>query len=222
MVCCWEIREYCSSCWVCCFCSSSYTFLYASVIFFVNSARVEDLVALSYSSTVNLASIAVLLLSMHSSSSVTSLRIPDTSILVVDAAFLSALIMSLFSPIAWCISPQYLPYEEIVCVFRSMACASSIYYRCSWMQLPYICYSNSLIVMLPFFSWSFRNAASFIYCLSYLPTWLCRCASSASKADVDGYWKEKSSSSILTAVGRVVSRCSKELSDCEMAVISCS
>jgi hypothetical protein len=157
MVCCWEIMAYCLSCYFYCFCYSAYTVLYASVIVFVNSARVEDFVALSYSNTMNRVSIAVLLYSMHSVSSVTSLRIPDTSTLVVDAAFLSVLIMSRFSLIPWCISAQYLPYDEMVCELRSMACASSICCRCSWMQLPYIYCSNSFIVMFPLFSWSLRN-----------------------------------------------------------------
>ena len=154
--------------------------------FLVNSARVEDLVALSCSSTMNRSSIAVLLLVMHSVSSVTSFRIPDTSTLVVDAAFLSAVIMSRLSPIPWCISAQYLPYEEMVYVFRSMADASSNYWLCSWMQFPCIFCSNALIAMLPFFSYSFRNYAIFTYCLSYCPTYFCRRASSASKAAVGG------------------------------------
>jgi hypothetical protein len=46
---------------------------------------------------------------MHSVSSVTSLRMPDTSTLVLDAAFLSAVIMSRLSLIPLCISAQYLP-----------------------------------------------------------------------------------------------------------------
>ena len=109
MVCCWEIRAYFSSCFCYCVFNSSYTVLYVSVICFVNSARSEDFVALSYSNTINLSSIAELLLSMHSVSSVTSLRIPDTSTLVLDAAFLSAVIMSRLSLIPLCISAQYLP-----------------------------------------------------------------------------------------------------------------
>ena len=56
--------------------------------------------------------------------------------------------------------------------------------------------------------------------LSYCPTCWCRWASSASKAAVDGCWKLKSRSSIFTAVGRVVIRCSKELSDWEMGIIA--
>ena len=125
--------------------------------FLVKSARVEDLVALSVSNITKRSSIAVLFESIHSASSVTSLRIPDISILVVDAAFLSEFIMSLLSLIPWCISAQYLPYDESVWVFLSMAYASSICCLCSWMQLPCICCSNSLIVMLPLFSWSFKN-----------------------------------------------------------------
>ena len=101
-----------------------------------------------------------------------------------------------------------------------MADASSNYWLCSWMQFPCIFCSNALIVMLPFFSYSFRNYASFTYCLSYYPTCLCRRASSESKAAVGGCWKEKSNSSILTAVGRVVNKCSKELSVCEMGRIA--
>ena len=112
---------YFSSCFSFCVFISSYTVLYVSVICFVNSARLEDLSALSFSNTINRSSIAVLLLSMHSVSSVTSLRIPDTSTLVLDAAFLSAVIMSLLSLIPLCISAQYLPYAAIVCVFRSTA-----------------------------------------------------------------------------------------------------
>ena len=88
------------------------------------------------------------------------------------------------------------------------------------MQLPYICCSNSLMVTLPFLSWSFINYASLMYYLSYSPTYLCRWASSASNAAVDGYWNVKSNSSILTAVGSVVSRCSKELSAWEMGMIA--
>jgi hypothetical protein len=109
MVCCWEIRAYFSSCICFCVFTSSYTVLYVSVICFVNSTRAEDFVALSYSNTINLSSIAELLLSMHSVSSVTSLRMSDTSTLVLDAAFLSAVIMSRLSLIPLCISAQYLP-----------------------------------------------------------------------------------------------------------------
>jgi hypothetical protein len=109
MVCCLDIAVYDSSCYCYCFFYSSYTVLYASVIDLVNSARVEDFVALSCSSALNRSSIAVLLLSMHSAISVTSLRIPEISILVVDAAFLSVVIMSRLSLIPLCISAQYLP-----------------------------------------------------------------------------------------------------------------
>ena len=100
---------YFSSCFSFCVFISSYTVLYVSVICFVNSARLEDFSALSYSNTINRSSIAVLLFSMHSVISVTSLRIPATSTLVLDAAFLSAVIMSLLSLIPLCISAQYLP-----------------------------------------------------------------------------------------------------------------
>ena len=117
-------------------------------------------------------------------------------------------------------SEQYLPYWVIVCVLRSMAWASSICYLCNWMQLPCICPSNALIVVFPCSSWSFRKDESLTYCLSYLPTYWCRWASSASKAAVGGYWKVKSSSSILTVVGSVVMRCSKEVSDWERGIIA--
>jgi hypothetical protein len=88
------------------------------------------------------------------------------------------------------------------------------------MQFPCIYCSNSFIVVFPLFSWSFRNCASLLNYLSYCPTCWCRWASSASKAAVDGCWKLKSRSSIFTAVGSVVSRCSKELSVWEMGIIA--
>ncbi len=64
-----------------------------------------------------------------------------------------------------------------------------------------------------------RRRIFFTYYLSYYPTCWCRWASSASKFAVWGCWKVKSSSSILTAVGSVVSRCSKVLSDWERGTI---
>ena len=132
------------------------------MIVLVNSASAFALVAFSCSRAVNRSSIAGLLFSMHSLSSVTSLRILDTSSLVVDAASLSVFMNFLFSPIPLCISAQYLPYAVNVCVFRSMALARSICWWCSLMQFPYIYCSNSFMVVLPLFSWSLRNYASLV------------------------------------------------------------
>ena len=87
------------------------------------------------------------------------------------------------------------------------------------MQFPWVDSSNFLSVMFRVLNCSLRNVASLMYCLSYYPIYLCRWASSASKAAVDGYWKVKSSSSILIADGSVVMRCSKLLSDCEIGTI---
>jgi hypothetical protein len=94
-VCCSAIWVYCPFC----FFYSSNTVRYASVRVLVNAASVVVLFTLSFSSTINRSSIAELLDSMHSLSSVTSLRILDTSTRVVDAAALSVFIMFLFSPI---------------------------------------------------------------------------------------------------------------------------
>jgi hypothetical protein len=97
------VYDVCSSdMWVCCpFCIfySSNTVRYASVRVFVNSASVLVLFTLSFSSTVNRSSILELLDSIHSSRSVTSLRILETSTRVVDAAALSVFIIFLLSPI---------------------------------------------------------------------------------------------------------------------------
>jgi hypothetical protein len=186
----------------------------------VNCSSAVAFVAFSCSNAMKRPSIAGLLCSMHSLSSVTSFLNLDISTLVVDAASLSVLMNFLFSPIPLCISAQYLPYAVNVCVFRSMALANSICWWCNLMQFPYIYCSNSFMVVFPLFSWSFRNWASLLNYLSYCPTCWCRWASSASKAAVDGCWKLKSRSSIFTAVGSVVSRCSKELSVWEMGIIA--
>jgi hypothetical protein len=81
------------------------------------------------------------------------------------------------------------------------------------MQFPWVDSSNFLSVMFNVLNCTLRNVASLMYCLSYYPIYLCRWASSASKAAVDGYWKVKSSSSIVdsacwtscSAVGWLVS-----------------
>jgi len=158
-VCCSSDSRVCCSV---CFFYCSYMAWYAYVRVFVNSASCVVFVAFSFSNAMKRSSIAGLLCSMQSLSSVISFLNLDISTLVVDAASLSVLMNFLFSPIPLCISAQYLPYAVNVCVFRSMALANSICWWCNLMQFPYIYCSNSFMVVLPLFSWSLRNYASLV------------------------------------------------------------
>jgi hypothetical protein len=164
---CSEIRWLTLVLFVSAFFSSAYTSLYWSVRLFVNFCNCSVSSLLAFSILLNRVSMRSWLNSMHELSWVNSSYIAfspytsfDTSTLVVDAAYLSAMIMVLLSEMPLCISEQYLPYSNKVFVFFSTACAICICWVWRVIQLLVVCSSNDLILSFPAFNWSLRNVAN--------------------------------------------------------------
>jgi hypothetical protein len=97
-----------------------------------------------------------------------------------DAVYLSLIISALFSEMPLCISEHIRPYCWIVKVFLSIPLDSIIYWLCSSVLLSTTFLSKLFMVLLASISYYLIKAVSSAYYLSWFPTYLCRCANSAS------------------------------------------